>query len=98
MFIVFLLEVNYKDGAPSDAELLRLSSQIAAKWNAIGILLGFSKHQLDSIGTNAMDKAHQMLSEWKNFTSSQSHYKDLYIALCDETVRLNNIAKEFCLE
>ena len=97
MFIVFLLEVNYKVGAPSDAELLQLSSRISAKWNAIGILLGFSSHQVDSIGTNAKDKAYQMLLDWKNSTSSLSPHEDLYNALCHEKVRLNNIAKEFCL-
>ena len=98
MFIVFLLEVKYKHGPPSDAELLQLSSYIAAKWNAIGILLRFSSYQLGSIGTNAENKAYQMLLDWKNSTSTLSHYEDLYNALCDEKVLLNNIAKKFCLE
>ena len=98
MFVVFLLEVKYKVGAPSDAELLQLSSCIAAKWNAIGILLGLSNNQVGSIETNAKDKPFQMLLDWKNSTSSRSHYKDLYNALCNEKVQLNNKAKEFCLE
>ena len=90
--------MNYKDGAPSDSELLQLSSLIAAKWSPIGILLGLSRNQVSSIETNANDKPFQMLSDWKDSTSSQSHYKDLYNALCNDKVLLNNVAKTFCLK
>ena len=90
--------MNYKDGAPSDSELLQLSSYIAAKWSPIGILLGLSRNQVGSIETNAKDKPFQMLSDWKDSTSSQSHYKDLYNALCNDKVLLNNVAKTFCLK
>ena len=90
--------MNYKDGVPSDVELLELSSQIAAKWSPIGILLGLSRYQVGSIKTNAEDKPYQMLLDWKDSTSSQSHYKDLYNALCNDKVLLNNVAKTFCLK
>lgn len=90
--------MKYKDDAPDDRELLRLSYNIARKWNQVGILLGLPSNTIDHIEKNSMNKAHDMLREWRNTTTSLSHHKDLYNALCDEMVGLNNFAKKFCLE
>ena len=37
-----------------------------------------------------------MLLRWRNTTSSNALYHDLYYALCEDKVGLNNLAKEFC--
>lgn len=90
--------MKYKDDAPDDKELLRLSYNIARKWNQVGILLGLPRNTINYIEKNSKDKAYDMLLDWRNTTTSLSHHKDLYNALCDEIVGLNNVAKTFCLE
>ena len=37
-----------------------------------------------------------MLLHWKSTTSSKALYRDLYYALCQREVGLDNLAKEFC--
>ena len=90
--------MQYKVGVPGDRELLDLSIAIAPKWERVGILLGLSDHEIGDIKINEKDKAYRMLLAWRNTTASLSHYQDLYRALCDNKVRLNSIAKTFCLE
>lgn len=90
--------VKYKDGKPSDTQLLELSSCIAAKWERIGILLGLSVDQIEDIKVNRDEKPNSMLVEWRNVTDSLIPYKALYDALCHKTVRLDGVAKEFCLD
>ena len=90
--------MKYKVGVPGDRELLDLSIAIAPKWERVGILLGLSDHEIGDIKINEKDKAYRMLLDWRNTTASLSHYQDLYRALCDNKVRLNSIAKTFCLE
>lgn len=98
MGLLFLLVVQYKDGVPDDLELFELSIAIAPKWERVGILLGLSFYEIGDIKINEKDKAYRMLLDWKNNTTSLSHYQDLYIALCDNEVQLNSIAKTFCLK
>lgn len=91
------LAVKYKDGKPSDAQLLELSIRVASKWERIGLLLGLSQDQIDDIKVNKDDKAYSMLLEWRNITTSPIPYKVLYDVLCHKTVRLDVVAREFCL-
>ncbi|PFX24801.1 D-inositol 3-phosphate glycosyltransferase [Stylophora pistillata] len=91
------LKVKYKDGKPSDAQLLELSIRVASKWERIGLLLGLSQDQIDDIKVNKDDKAYSMLLEWRNITTSPIPYKALYDVLCHKTVRLDVVAREFCL-
>lgn len=90
-------QLQYKGGVPGDCELLHLSIDIAPKWERVGILLGLSDLQIGDIKTNENDKAYRMLMDWRRTTKSHCHYKDLYNALCDDMVRLNDVAKKFCL-
>ena len=62
----------------------------------MGLRLGIGQNVLNGIKTNGDDKPYQMLLHWRNITSSNALYHDLYDALCQEKVGLNNVAKEFC--
>ena len=62
----------------------------------MGLRLGIGQDVLDEIETNEKDKAYRMLLHWRNITSSNALYRDLYHALCHVRVGLNNVAKEFC--
>ena len=88
--------VSFKEGEPSDLELNKLAGKIAAKWQTLGIHLGINQDKLDEIDANEKDKPYQMLLHWKRTANSATPYKDLYHALCNDRVGLNNVAKEFC--
>ena len=87
---------DFKEGKPSDLELDDLAGKIGRKWKSLGLRLGISQNVLDGIDVNENCKAYQMLRRWIDVTSSKALYRDLYHALCDDGVGLNNVAKEFC--
>ena len=89
-------ECSFKDGKPNDLALNELAGKIAPEWETLGLRLGIGQSTLDVIDANENDKPYRMLLRWKNTTASTTHYQDLYNALCDDRVGLNNVAKEFC--
>lgn len=91
------LQVQYKLGEPSEIQLLELSSRVASKWERIGVLLGLTQDQIDDIKINKDNRAYSMLLDWRNITTSPIPYKELYDVLCHKSVRLNVVAREFCL-
>ena len=88
--------VGFKEGQPSDRELNELAGKIGTKWNNLGIQLGICQDVLDDIKTNEEDRPYRMLRRWRDTTTSNDLFHDLYCALCHERVGLNNLAKEFC--
>ena len=65
----------------------------------MGLHLGIGQDVLDGIEVNERyDKPYKMLLRWRSVTDSVTPYRDLYYALCKETVGLDNVAKEFCYE
>ena len=62
----------------------------------MGLCLGIAQDVLDGIKTNADDIPYRMLLHWRNTTSSNALYHDLYHALCFDRAGLDNVAKEFC--
>ena len=92
----FTCIVAFKDGKPGDLELNKLGGKIGAEWNTLGLHLGIGQDVLDRIDTNEKEKAYRMLLHWRKTTSSNTLYRDLYCALCQDEVGRNNLAKEFC--
>ena len=89
--------VAFKEGKPGDLELNDLAGKVGTKWNYLGLRLGIGQDVLDRIETyEKEDKPYRMLLHWRNVTSSNALYRDLYDALCHVRVDLNNVAKEFC--
>ena len=88
--------VAFKDGKPNDLELNDLAVEIGTKWNTLGLNLGISQKALDDIAVNTEDRPYRMLLRWRDQSTSTTLYKDLYDALCDNGVGLNNVAKRFC--
>ena len=86
--------VAFKEGKPGDLELDELAGKIAAKWQKLGLHLGLCQDVLDEIQADQERKPYRMLLHWRNTTSSNALYSELYDALCH--VGLNNLAKEFC--
>ena len=96
-FFFLLHVVAFKEGKPGDLELNDLSGKVGTKWNYLGLRLGIGQDVLDGIKTNEEeDRPYRMLLHWRNTTSSDALYRDLYHALCSVVVCLNNVAKEFC--
>lgn len=88
--------VAFKEGEPDDFELNELAGKIGTKWINLGLQLGISRDVLNEIETNGKDRPYEMLLHWKNTTSSNALYRDLYRALCHNRVGLDKVAKEFC--
>ena len=93
LLFLIIIVVAFKEGKPSDLELKDLAGEICAEWQKLGLLLGISQNVLDGIKTNGEDRPYEMLLRWKNTTASATRYRDLYYALCDHRVGLNNVAK-----
>ena len=96
LLLFLIIIVAFKEGKPSDLELNDLAGKICTKWQKLGLRLGISQNVLDEIKINGEDRPYQMLLRWRNTTASATLYRDLYYALCDHRVGLNNVAKEFC--
>ena len=65
----------------------------------MGLFLGIPQDVLDGIDVNERhDRPYKMLLRWRSTTDSDTPYRDLYNALCEEKVGLDNVAKQFCLE
>ena len=90
------LIVAFKEGKPDDLELNELAGKIGTKWNNLGLQLGICQDVLSGIETNGKDRPYEMLLRWRDSTSSNALYRDLYHALCSNRVGLDNVAKEFC--
>ena len=88
--------VAFKEGEPGDLELNELAGKIGTKWNNLGLQLGIGQDVLNEIETNGKDRPYEMLLHWRNTTSSNALYRDLYRALCHNRVGFDNVAKEFC--
>ena len=86
----------FKEGKPSEGELDELGGKVAAKWQKLGRHLGICQAVLDEIEANETEKPYRMLLHWRDTTTSNVLYEDLYHALCHHRVGLNNLAKEFC--
>lgn len=87
----------FKEGQPSDLDLSDLAGKICRQWKTLGLHLGISQDVLEEIDVNERnDRPYQMLLRWKRTTDSDAPYCDLYDALCNGRVGLNNLAKDFC--
>ena len=65
----------------------------------MGLHLGIGQDVLDGIDVNERnDRPYKMLLRWRSTSDSDTPYCDLYRALCEEKVGLDNVAKEFCFE
>ena len=91
-----IIIVTFKDGKPTDLELDDLAGKVAPVWKPLGIHLGISSDVLDVKDVNAKDKPSEMLHWWRDNTSSDQPYCELYNAMCHSRVGRSNLAKEFC--
>lgn len=65
-------------------------------WNHLGLQLGIGQDVLDEIEANEKDRPYEMLIRWRNTSTLNAPYRDLYHALCHVRIRLNNLAAELC--
>ena len=95
-FLLFHIIVDFREGKPSDLDLNELAGKIGTKWNNLGLQLGIRQDVLSGIETNGKDRPYEMSLRWRDTTSSNALYHDLYHALCSDRVGLDNVAREFC--
>ena len=87
-------------GSPTESVLERLSNRIRSKdWRKLGRRLTFHEAQLDEFDNDneqISEKAYAMLLAWKQNFGKDATYNVLKKALCDTTVGLRDLAREFC--
>ena len=88
------------EGSPTESVLERLSNKIRSKdWRKLGRRLTFHEAQLDEFDNDneqISEKAYAMLLAWKQNFGKDATYSVLKKALCDRTVGLRDLAREFC--
>ena len=88
------------EGSPTENVLERLSNKIRSKdWRKLGRRLTFNEAQLDEFDNDnkqISEKAYAMLLTWKQNFGADATYNVLKKALCDTTVGLRDLAREFC--
>ena len=88
------------EGNPTESVLERLSNKIRSKdWRKLGRRLTFHEAQLDEFDNDneqISEKAYAMLLAWKQNFGKDATYSVLKKALCDTTVGLRDLAREFC--
>ena len=88
------------EGSPSESDLELLSNKIRRRdWRKLGRRLTFHEAQLDEFDNDKeqiSEKAYAMLLAWKQKFGKDATYNVLKKALCDRTVGLRDLAREFC--
>ena len=88
------------EGSPTESVLERLSNKIRRRdWRKLGRRLNFHEAQLDEFDNDneqISEKAYAMLLAWKQNFGKDATYNVLKKALCDRTVGLRDLAREFC--
>ena len=88
------------EGSPTESVLERLSNKIRRRdWRKLGRRLNFHEAQLDEFDNDneqISEKAYAMLLAWKQNFGRDATYNVLKKALCDRTVGLRDLAREFC--
>ena len=103
----FLLKGTMKNGVVQDDDLKRLSLKLKDSWRAVARRLGFKEAEIrgfmgfhvppfDITRTEAEEQLN-MLLEWKRRRRSKATYKVLHNALCQESVKREDLAAGFCI-
>ena len=85
----------------NDQELIEIAHDIGTHWYEIGISLGLSRNSMETIKADysiatAVDKALNMLQQWKQQATDGCSYQELSTALTN--VDMYSIAAKHCFE
>ena len=89
----------FKDGTPSDGELLGLAQETISIWIKLGLALGLNNSQLDEINedrSQGIDKSRTMLRKWKESFGSEANYERLAEGLDHKAVKRRDLIDLYC--
>ena len=86
-------------GVPPDSELLNLAWELGAKWKSLGRALGIPEsiiEMIDDEHRKLLDKAYNLLLNWKQGAGSEATYQALETGLCHVVVLRRDLAEKYC--
>ena len=89
----------FKQGTPSDGELLNLAQETILIWIKLGLALGLNNSQLDEINVDqskGLDKSYAMLRKWKESLGSEANYKRLAEGLDHKAIKRRDLIEVYC--
>ena len=91
--------MTFKQGTPSDGELLGLAQETAPIWTKLGLVLGLNNSQVDEINADhstGLDKSYAMLRKWKESLGSEANYERLAEGLDHKAVKRRDLIEVYC--
>lgn len=88
-----------REGIPTEAELLSLSSELGAKWKNLARALGIPEHHIEIVeeeSRRVVEKSYQLLLLWKQASGVGATYGALSAGLCHAVVLRRDLAEKYC--
>ena len=91
--------MHRRNGIPSDAELLNLSSELGTKWKNLARALGIPEAHIEVVdeeNRKVVEKCYNVLLLWKQGSGHQATYEALEAGLCHSVVLRRDLAEKYC--
>ena len=91
--------MHRRNGIPSDAELLNLSSELGAKWKNLARALGIPEANIEVVdeeNRRVVEKCYSALLLWKQGSGCRATYEALEAGLCHGIVLRKDLAEKYC--
>lgn len=91
--------MHRRNGIPSDAELLNLSSELGAKWKNLARALGIPESNIEVVdeeNRKVVEKCYNLLLLWKQGSGHRATYEALEAGLCHAVVLRRDLAEKYC--
>ena len=91
--------MHRRNGIPSDAELLNLSSELGAKWKNLARALGIPECNIEVVdeeNRKVVEKCYNLLLLWKQGSGHRATYEALEAGLCHGVVLRRDLAEKYC--
>lgn len=93
--------MSFKQGTPTDNDLLCLAQDSVSIWMKLGLALGLSQSQLDEIDADqskVIDKSYKMLRKWKESLGVTATFERLAEGLDHKVIKRHDLIDEYCLD
>ena len=91
--------MHRRNGIPSDAELLNLSSELGTKWKNLARALGIPEANIEVVdeeNRKVVEKCYNVLLLWKQGSGCRATYQTLEAGLCHGVVLRRDLAEKYC--
>ena len=100
LFVSILDEgILFKQGTPTDNELLSLAQDTISVWEKLGLALDLTNSHLDEVNadhSDVLDKSYAMLRKWKESHGVEATFERLAKGLKHKAVNRRDLIDEYC--